>query len=112
MHLSRFNLDDAATILDMILLLSASHNHIINVRGDVSPQLIPQYFFDHSVESASGIAQALRHSHVAVCPEGGGETGLSLVFLVHEYLVITRETIQHTEHLRASCCIDQGVDSW
>ena len=101
-----------AKVLDMILLLLASNNNVIDICGDVPSQLISQYFLDHFVKSASSIAEAFWHSYVTICPEGGGETGLHLVCLVHEYLVITRETVQHTDHLRASCCIDQGVDSW
>ena len=78
-----------AKVLDMILLPLASDNDIIDICGDVPPQFISQYLLDHSVKSASGIAETLRHSHVAICPEGGGETGLLFVCLVHEYLVIT-----------------------
>ena len=64
-----------AKVLDMILLPLASDNDIVDICGDVPPQLISQYLLDHSVKSASGIAEALWHSHVAICPEGGGETG-------------------------------------
>ena len=59
-------------VLDMILLLLASDNNVVDICGDVPSQLISQYFLDHSVKSASGIAEALWHSHVAICPEGGG----------------------------------------
>ena len=73
----------------MILLLLASNNNVVDICGDVPPQLISQYLLDHSVKSASGIAEALWHSHVAICPEGGGKTGFLFVCLVHEYLVVT-----------------------
>jgi len=78
-----------AKILDMVLPPLASDNDIINIRGDIPSQLISQYLLDHSIESASCVAEALRHSHVAICPERGGEAGLLFVRLVHEYLVIT-----------------------
>ena len=57
----------------------ASHDNIVDVRGDISVQLGVKYYCDGSVERATCVAKPFRHSYIAVSAEGSGKTSLLLI---------------------------------
>ena len=80
-------------ICDMVFAFFASHDDIVNIRGDIPVQLSVKYCCDGSVKRAPCIAKPLRHSYVAVSAEGSGKTGLLLILLLHEDLMIAGKAI-------------------
>ena len=66
-------------VLNVIFLFIASDDNVVDIRGDVFVWLVPENNFDHPVEGAACIAEALQHSHIAICAEGGGKAGLLFV---------------------------------
>ena len=84
-----------AKVLNMILALLASDDNIINICRYVFVELRAQDCLDSSVKCAAHVAESLWHFDVTICVEGCCETGLLIVDLLHEDLVISREAIQH-----------------
>jgi hypothetical protein len=68
-------------VCDIIFLLLADHNYVIDIGEDVS------------TKSVFGIAEPLWHSEVAVSYEWGDETSLLFIFWWKPDLVITGETV-------------------
>ena len=60
----------------MVFMFLASNDNIINVHGDVPVQLSAKDRLDSSVEGTARVAKPLWHSYIAICAEGGRETGL------------------------------------
>ena len=63
----------------MVFALFASHDDIIDVRGDISVQLGVEYCCDGSVKRAPCVAKSLRHSYIVESAERSGKTGLLLI---------------------------------
>ena len=66
-------------VRDMVFAFFASHDDIVDIRGDIPVQLSVQYSYDGFVERAPCIAKPLGHSHTTVSAEGSGKTGFLLI---------------------------------
>ena len=70
-------------ICDMVFAFFASHDDIVDVRGDISVQLSVKYCCDGSVKHAPCVAKPLRHSYIAVSAEGS----VKLVFFSSNFFM-------------------------
>jgi hypothetical protein len=67
-------------ISNVIFLLHAFYYDIINICLYILANLGVENFGSHPVEASSSILEPLRHPKVAVCPTGGYESCLGLIF--------------------------------
>ena len=78
----------------MVFLASAGDDDVVHIREYISADLPLEHCFGKPGESGPGVLESLWHSDEAICAEGRDETGTSLVFLLHIYLVIAREAVK------------------
>jgi hypothetical protein len=72
----------------VIFLLRAFDYDIISICQHILANLGVENFDSHPAEASSSILEPLRHPEVVVCPIGGYEACLGLIFFLHPNLVV------------------------
>jgi hypothetical protein len=72
----------------VIFLLRAFDYDIISICQHILANLGVENFDSHPAEASSSILEPLSHPEVVVCPIGGYEACLGLIFFLHPNLVV------------------------
>jgi hypothetical protein len=73
---------------DVVFLVFAHYNDVINIGNNVSLELRIQDFFGHSGKGCPHIFKPLQHSGVTVSAEGCGKAYFFIIFFLEPNLVV------------------------
>ena len=99
-------------ILDVIFLVAAFHNQIINVTFDCFPEMFLENLSHRSLVCGTGILQTERHHRIAEDAEGCSKRRMLLILWMHLDLVISRKSIHEGHPLKSTCIVDNDIRDW
>ena len=87
----------------MIVLLLTFYQHVINIDLDISSNLMCEHLVHEPLICRTCVLETERHHFVAKEALVSDEQSLLLIFFVHFYPVIAKESVHEAQQLVLSC---------